>query len=163
MSKPSPALLIACLALFVALGGSAVAAKLSSGGAHAIVARVRSVGSIVEATETTTPDQVTGGTWKQGAEELDQLVGQINVSSPVGVFCETEHGSNQINILVNGDSVDTIPLNKSGENGVLAIDIPIMEPGTATSRTLTVQMEDSCDAGTDSSLISVALDVVGVH
>jgi hypothetical protein len=109
--KPSPTTIIALAALFVALGGTAIAAnryiitstsqikpsvlkelraratasfvKLAASGAHAVRARARSLGPIDSATEpSATSDPLSGGAWKQTPEELNQLLGEVTLTVP---------------------------------------------------------------------------------
>ena len=83
--------------------------KLAASGAHAVRTRVRTVGSVTEQ-EGTVADPVTGATWKQGAEELNLLIGEVNVT-PVdkGNSCGTEHTDN-VEVLVDGTLAGTVPL-----------------------------------------------------
>ena len=99
--RPSPSLIVALLALFVALGGTAIAAgrylitstsqirpsvlaQLGGGGAH-VIARIRSVAPVETVSRPALAwVPLAGGTWTQGAEELDQISGQITYTAAPG-------------------------------------------------------------------------------
>jgi len=77
--------------------------------------------------------------------------------------------ANQVNSLVAGASAETITLPFIWDTTSSTSPIGnLFEPGTATSNTLTVQVEGSCGAGGGIGLAafkvnSVSIDVVGVH
>ncbi len=53
------------------------------------------------------PDPLTAGVWTQGAEELDQLVGQVSVTTAAEAGCHNGAGSGgaDVEILVDGKAV----------------------------------------------------------
>jgi Collagen triple helix repeat (20 copies) len=164
--RPSPALIIASLALFVALGGTAVAAnhflitstteikpsvlralrghtgpegatgpagvrgKAGPAGepgatgeagpegapgasGSTVVARARSTGTVMSSTtESLGADaDLAGGEWTQAGDELEQLVGEVEMTVPPEASCTERHqgenfpGSATVHLLLDGTLV----------------------------------------------------------
>jgi len=108
-NRPSPAIVVAFLALLIALGGTALAAKqyiitstaqikpsilrelerthqrahiASTEPAHLIVAHANAVGAVLAGPEATpVKDPLAGSTWTQGANELNQITGQATITA----------------------------------------------------------------------------------
>jgi hypothetical protein len=131
-----------------------------------IVARARSTGPVTAAT-TPQSDPLTGGTWTQGATQLDTFAGQATVQEPAASDCAGQ-GFNTMSgtVSMNGTPVGSFSaLSFSG--GAQTITTPIsftgsvFEPGTATQRSLTVTVSDNCTGSAHFVLQSVAIDVEG--
>jgi hypothetical protein len=141
-----------------------------------------------EPTEATVP--LSGATWTQGAEEIDQITGEVKVLIPnrvsPGPRCTTGPGEGQGSITafvsLDGTRIGEAGIaNLSGEGEVKTLVISffsravsteflylVFEPGHATPHTLSVSGEDQCgSAGGSSSahfkIESVAIDVIGVR
>jgi hypothetical protein len=130
----------------------------------AIVARIRSTSAL---TPTTAGEYeqvpLTGNTWTQAGDEMnvawlkteltnDECVGGLG--SPVGT-------SVVLNVKVDGTVVAPFV---TGSTSPLWAAFPIdLEPGTATTHTLTVEATDSCLESGSFTLDSVAINVVGIR
>src|ERR1700733_34788 len=127
-NRPSPAIVVAFLALLVALGGTALAAKqyvitstaqirpsiltelerthqrahiASTEPAHLIVAHANTVGAVLAGQEATpVKDPLAGSTWTQGANELDQITGQATITA--GAHCGGTAGAVTVEARVPG-------------------------------------------------------------
>jgi hypothetical protein len=208
--RPSTATVIALVALVVALSGTAIAAsryiitstsqikpsvlrelrassahaaevKLAATGAHAVRTRIRSVGSVGSATEPTwTADPLNGAAWTQHIEELNGLVGQINVTAPTQAECGLGDqkggqgpGTLLVELLLDGSRVGVYGWVANGQTETRALQSAligfgwIFEPAAIQSHTLTVRLQDDCginggNSGSHFTVNSVAVDVVGL-
>jgi hypothetical protein len=201
--KPSPAMLVALLAFVVALGGTAVAAEryvITSTSqikpsvlaelrvrAHAatvepvplVIARARTINPVVSGSEESpVPDRLTGGAWTQGAEELNQVTGEVVATAGPGcggvsrlrvnVLVSDWNGVTGNDIVVtnvfgrgehelwNPGETKHFGLLQSGNSSIW----PLFEPGKPEHHELIVQAGDSCESG-HFTVDSVALDVLG--
>jgi hypothetical protein len=152
------------------------------------VARVRSVAAISTVTEpASAPDAVAGGTWEQLPEELDRLVGRVDVTIPSSLEGEAScsaglpgvAGTARIAIILDGSAVGTVIAHKPEPAGgsrqiypvewsMPAADGWLFEPGKAVSHTIEVEAQDNCGTGTGLAgarfiVNSVSIDVVGVR
>ncbi len=163
--KPSPAFVVAMLALILALGGTAAASiKLAASGAHAVVARARSVGPVTAAVSPI-EDPLTGAMWKQGAEELQQITGRVVVTATATACTET--GRDIIQIEDSDEPVEAIRPGGFGKGSPTTITFPftvrfLFEPGTVTNHTLTVRAFNGCPTEGDFTINSASIDVVGL-
>jgi len=159
-----------------------------------VVARVRSAGAVATASTTTsvpswTSDPLTGATWSQGTEELDQLVGQVSLTTATEATCEhTVSGSvgADVQVLLDGSPVadtsvasgpaettETVPISWSHHAefsfpAETRSSLALFEPLALTSHTLTAQVADDCGAngghgGGHFTIQSVSVDVLGTH
>jgi hypothetical protein len=229
--KPTPTSVVAVLALFVALGGTAVAANrylitstgqirpsvlkelrgrtgatgpagaigatgapgpagtgetgpigkegppgLPGAPGTSIVARARSAGAVSSATETLTVDALTGGTWTQGVDELDELVLQLKITVPAEAECTHKVGGGftvpqgHTTIKVDGKPQTEIDLSASPSEQTEPIEGSswLFEPGTDTGQTLTAEAIDQCGVGGGNSgghfkLDSISIDVLSAR
>lgn len=136
-----------------------------------VVARIRSTAAVSTAsTATSTPnwtgDALTPETWSQGAEELNQLVGQITLTPAPEATCQASSGSAgaDVQLLLDGSAVsDTlIASTVGGTPEIIQVNwarhpefsFPseswssrsLFEPVAATSHTLTARVADDCGA-----------------
>lgn len=153
-----------------------------------VVARVRSVGAITTVTEPgSSVDPVSGGGWEQQPEELDQLVGQVDVTIPSSLEGEAScsaglpgiAGTAHIAIVLDGVRVGGVVAHRPEPAGGSRVIYPIewsapaaggwlFEPGKADSHTLSVEAQDNCGTGTGLAgarftINSVSIDAVGVR
>jgi hypothetical protein len=127
---------------------------------------------------------LTGGTWTQGPEELNQIIGQATVTTPTNADCGFPEARGvpvaTFNVFLDGRMVaservfaeesmqttQTIPIRWPGN--AASLTEWVYEQGKATSHTLTVQLAaDNCGReGTpaaDFTMDSVSIDVIGVR
>ncbi len=199
-ARPSPTTVIAVLALVFALGGSALAAsryvitspsqikpgvlRSLSAGAQ-IIARVRSATPVTTvAAPALAWVPLVRSSWTQGAEEVDQIGGEVNYTLPAGCTLRPA-----IDIWLDG-KLTSAALAAATQPGELAssttqtrwvqwstgatrvastaaLEEPIFEPGTTTAHKLTMEASDRCAetsaAGGHITINSVSLDVIGTR
>jgi hypothetical protein len=204
--RPSPAMAVAIVALVFAMAGTGIAAsqyiitsasqikpsvrrelrseaahaaaiKLAATGAHAVVARIRSTGPVTVGAEAAVP--LRGNTWTQHPEELNMLVGTVNVN-PQG--CVATGGAPVLRGSIDGTEV----LFESGLNaGGVATKTEalewegfaetnyesshphptqewIFEPTATATHTFTATVAGSCMSGGPVIVNSLAVDVIAL-
>jgi hypothetical protein len=150
------------------------------------VARARSAESVTTPTEPTEAAvPLSGATWTQGADEVDQIIGQITYTIPATTECNIgPSGSGaavRYKVLLDGNELtdevgaengigprtETVPIfwSKRRNNPQAAL---LYEPGQPTSHTLTVKGRDQCGlnggpATKHFTINSVSIDVIGVR
>jgi hypothetical protein len=152
-----------------------------------VVARARSLAPMVT---TTAPDPnkevaikdypLSSGTWTQGANEVNQLVGVATITVPRATECtafNSESGDGFIELRLDGSKVGsagghtngittpTVTTTAIGWVGP-AVAGSIFEPGSATSHTLTAKIGDDCgfmggNSGGHFTINSISVDVLG--
>ena len=157
-----------------------------------VIARARSVAPVAtSSTEAGTPtfesDPLTGGSWTQHANELDQLVGQVTVTLPTEASCESGSFPVAVEILLDGTLVGgaAAHIGETAKTETVSIGwtkkVPapfgafseawpaeglspwLYEPGQDTPHTLTAQVADICQQpGVHAKIQSISLDVLGV-
>jgi hypothetical protein len=158
-----------------------------------VVARARSAGAVATTSTSTslpswTGDALTGATWTQGSEELDQLVGQVIVRPATEATC---HGTSadqgaDVQLLLDGSPVaDTsIPGGSAEATQTVPISwsrhpefsfpsegpstLSLFEPPAPTGHTLSARVADDCGAdggqgGGHFTIQSISVDVLGVR
>jgi hypothetical protein len=138
-----------------------------------VVARVRSVGPF---TATSEPEDVplSGGTWTQQAEEVDQLVGQVRMHGAGG--CRVRFyvdGRLQARTLGEGNEpTETVywligkgpggSASIEGKSVLLGLALSgwLYAPEEATTHTLTAAADESC---VGVPIESISISVIGVH
>ncbi len=98
-------------------------------------------------------DALTGATWTQGAEEVDQLVGRLTIAVPNRGECS------------GGEGAPALPLEWMSPG--VSCDWSL-EPGTARSRVPTVQASDTCGSGGGAgsrhfTIDSISVDAIGAR
>jgi hypothetical protein len=186
----SPAMVIACIALLVALGGGAYAAfklpknsvgtkqikknavtgaKIKDGSLKPadlgnIVDRARGTGDVTTSQGTTTPYPLSNGTWTQGANDLAELVATVNFTTPASCssFGGIGFGTATIN---DGDTqVSSVALGTAPASTTRTSTSSgfLFEPGSSTPRSLTATVSGGCSgAGEGFTVHSISVDVVG--
>jgi hypothetical protein len=205
--RPSPASIIATIALFVALGGTGLAAsryiitstsqikpsvlselggeaqfaKVATQGAHAIVARVR-IGAPFQTVSEPEGGAVplTGATWSQHGEELNQIIGQVTYTRPSEATCQT-NGTPIFKLWLSGVKQPAAlgQLIDSEAEGASATQTRwiywygdfgygfelLFEPGKNIIRTITARAGDECNLGQHTgghfTIDSISVDVLG--
>lgn len=125
-----------------------------------VVDRVRLTQPFVTGS-TFAPASLTGATWSQGAEEVQQLVGQIKVLVPSKSECDGVEGEPTfftLQVKLDGrtlaetslrnisSGLETVPLEWKRPSGAEGL-VPaywLAEPGTEAAHSLTVEGEDGC-------------------
>jgi hypothetical protein len=169
--KPSPAAVIAFVALFFAVGGAVALAEAKSG-AKAITARLRSSAAVdVPSSGAAAPVPLINSTWTQRAEELDGIGGSITVTAP------TAECSSELVVLIESAGREVaagyaISLEhgaegvEPGETRTLPLKTftgpwPFPEPGAVSTDSVTAKVSGTC-AGGSWTLDSLRISVVGV-
>jgi hypothetical protein len=146
---------------------------LAASGAHAVRARAKSTGPVTSETQPSlTPIPLSGGTWTQHAQELNELVGQVKITAPAISECQTEgvkNGPGSLRLEIDLDGNPTVTVGASageGERtirGVFGGEPWLFEAAANTAHTLTAKASDECRGGGGHfSVSSVAVDVVGL-
>ena len=134
-------------------------------------ARARSVAPFtVTASNTNENDPLSGATWTQKAEEVNQIEGVATVTAPSEPQCASGgsgFGFMVLTVSVGGSEVAT--LRDAVGNSQTTVTAPfeilrpwLQEPGSDTSRTLTASVQDEC-TGTHYTINSIGIDVMGAH
>jgi hypothetical protein len=153
-----------------------------------IVDRIRSVGLVETATGSEakgeiagTSDALSGGTFTQGADEVDQIVGQLTFTAPAMTHCTEGTGSAFVTIAISVDGQTVADVEERGNEPEKPVTIPVefydgndlpswtlFEPGKATARSVTAAVGDQCGweggkAGAHFKVDALELDVLGAH
>ncbi len=170
-------------------GPRASSAVLTVGGAPAVAARARSVGAV--ATSTTvghgtlspepgeTADPLSGATWTQHAEEVEQLVGTVKMTSTTEAQCyrgpENAFGGGTGGAMIYLDgNWAGFALGPIAEASPQTVTEPITwviprqalellyEPGKSTKHTLTATAWDSCGREGGKATAHFTIDAISV-
>ena len=130
----------------------------------AIVARVRSTSALTPATAGTYEQvALTGNTWTQAGDEMNVawLKAELTNNACLGGIGSPVGSSVVLNVKVDGTVVAPFVI---GSTSPLWAAFPVdLEPGTATTHTLTVEATHSCVESGSFTLDSVAINVVGIR
>jgi hypothetical protein len=151
-----------------------------------VVARIRSAAPLETATgseakaEPAVLNDPLNGTWTQGADEVDQILGQLTFTAASRAHCSkgSEPTEIRVDIAVDGVEVanvidygtpehtETIPIEFYDGNSLPSWTL--FEPGTPTARTVTAKIGDECGwnggkTGAHFTVNSIELDVLGAH
>jgi hypothetical protein len=135
-----------------------------------------------------TGDALTGATWTQGSEELDQLVGQVILTTAPEGACHATSGSQgaDVQVLLDGSPVadtsvasgsagatQTVPISWSRHSefsfpSESRSTLSLFEPPAPSSHTLSARVADDCGAdggqgGGHFTIQSISVDVLGVR
>jgi hypothetical protein len=130
----------------------------------AIVARPRSTGSLTPSTAATFEEvPLTGNTWTQAGDEMNTawLKAEITDDACVGGPGSPVGSSAVLKVKVDGTEVAPFVI---GSTSPMWEAFPIdLEPGAATSHTLTVEATHSCAVSGSFTIDSVAVNVIGTR
>jgi hypothetical protein len=165
-----------------ATGAAGAAGKDGTNGAAGangttIVARPRSTGPV---TTTSSPQGVpmTSATWAQAVGEVNQFVGSITFHAPAASNCTYQLtpgsffvGSLTVSVKIDGTAIGgTFLQSADGADHTTTLSLaPLLEPASATNRTLSVEVSDNCgtNGGGASSerfrIDSVSVDVLSAR
>jgi hypothetical protein len=132
-------------------------------GSASIAATARLSGSVTAPHGASTSVPVSGGTWTQGAGQVDLLVGSINISVPSS--CTGSFG-NSLVVSVDGtpQTFALAPTVPAGGSLTMPLVVgTLSEPGSAASHTLTASFANSCTkSGEDYTVSGAKLDVLAI-
>jgi hypothetical protein len=186
----SPAMVIACVALLVALGGGAYAAfklpknsvgtkqikndavtgaKVKDGSLKPadvgnVVARARGTGDVTTSQGTTADYPLSKGAWTQGANEPDELVATVSYTTPTSCSSFGGIGFGNVNINDAGNQVISVALATGPASTTRTSTVSgfLFEPGSSTHRNLTATASGGCSGAGEGFVVhSVAVDVIG--
>jgi hypothetical protein len=130
----------------------------------AIVARVRSTSALTPTTAGTYEQvPLTGNTWTQAGDEMNVgwLKAELTNNACVGGPGSPVGSSVVLNVKVDGAVVAPFVI---GSTSPMWAAFPVdLEPGTATTHTLTVEATHSCVESGSFTLDSIAVNVVGIR
>jgi hypothetical protein len=145
-----------------------------SGGSSSVVNRSRSSGPVTptaHGTQELVP--LTGNTWTQAADELDQFFGTANITVPANCRTPPDPGGNdrpgsatvQILLSRNGGTPTVVGQANSGISNVPVVFslAHLFEPGSDETHTFTARFSDACATGDHATLNSLKLDVIGTR
>jgi hypothetical protein len=145
-------------------GSSGPAGPPGANGNASIVARARDAGSVTAPSGASTSVPLSGGTWTQGASDLDLITGSMQLGIPSS--CTGSFGNA---LVVSVDGVANTFASAPTSPASTSVTIPfvtseVMEPGTSTQHTITATLGNSCTkSGEDYTISNVKIDVVGFH
>jgi hypothetical protein len=144
-----------------------------------VIDRVRLAEPVATTKEPSTVD-LSDPTWTQAGEEVDQIAGEVTLTPASRGECNAGEGAptrGGVRIFLDGAQVSeaslfnlsTAPTTIQLEWGGTAAPLDLLfEPGTSTTRTITAQAWDYCQAGGTSNhghflIDAISLDVIGAH
>lgn len=154
-----------------------------------VVARVRSTGPMTAQSMGQTKVPLTGATWTQQADETDDFVGEVTMTTPAectasgpgltddpvwyleGQLGGWEYiGGAYVDVMLGKEWVGTAEFPAFPEEAgktitrTLHIQRRLMEPGTPTERELTAQVDSYCEGDGESfTLQSLKVNVIGIR
>jgi hypothetical protein len=152
-----------------------------------VVARVRSMAPVMttsttEAAGATVVDPMSGSSWTQQPDEVDEVIGNVTYTSPPETDCSTGLVAVELYLgnvhlgvayFVRSEHTETIAIHWSTEfqslerliQNVPSETLWLYEPGAATAHTMTAQVADTCgERGTSGghfTIDSIEIDVLG--
>jgi Collagen triple helix repeat (20 copies) len=135
-----------------------------------VVARARGSSTLTAIYPGPTSYPLTGGSWTQAATEVDEIVGQVTITTAQGVSgCMPTSGA-QFFIYVDSTLIGKFFADDPSwtAQSVHTVEVPrtinyVYEPGVATPHTLTVQVSGDCPSTTtpqDATVDNVSIDVI---
>jgi hypothetical protein len=133
-------------------------------GAASIVVRARGGGTITAPHGSSTTVPLNGGTWTQGANDLNLVTGSMTIKIPSA--CTGSFGNG---VVLSVDGVPTTFAVAPTAPASTSVTMPVvvsevMEPGATTNHVLTAKLANTCTkSGEDYAVGNVKLDVVSFH
>jgi hypothetical protein len=152
-----------------------------------VVDRIRSLAPIATTTGSEAKDEIASlndplnGSFTQGADEVDQILGQVTFTAPAAAHCTTNTSSGKVTIAISVDGTVVADVEEYGNDPEKPVTVPVefydgnslpswtlFEPGTATARTVTATVGDECGweggkTGAHFTIDAIELDVLGAH
>lgn len=139
-------------------------------GSNSVVARIRSTGQPISSGDGGEANPViiplNANTWTQAANEVEVGFGEANYTKPAA--CGS-NGSLVVEFVIDGNLMDNDFFNNADPGTTLSEPALqtrpyLFEPGTATTRTATARMWDTCqNPGENYTLNSYSADIVGIR
>jgi hypothetical protein len=144
-----------------------------STGSSTVVDRARSVTPVTPATRdpVTFPVALTGASWTQKADEVDQLVGSANITLPAGCVDGANYPGGVVEVSVSVGGGTPILVGSAGQaQSPGTFEVPVrftaptlFEPGADAVNTFSAVFYDFCDSGPHATLNSLRLDAIGTR
>jgi hypothetical protein len=133
-------------------------------GSASVALRALSTGSMTAPNGASTNVPLSGGSWTQGANDLNLITGSMDVGIPAS--CTGSFG-NSLVVSVDGvpNTFALAPTAPASSTVTVPFQVSeLMQPGASTQHTLTAALANSCQkAGEDFTVSNVKIDVVAFH
>jgi hypothetical protein len=147
-----------------AVGATGATGPAGANGSASVVMKARDTGTVNAPHGASTNVPLSGGTWTQGANDVNLITGSVKLGIP-----STCTGSFGNALVVSVDGVpNTFALAPTAPAST-AVMIPfvvseVMEPGSSASHTLSAKLSNSCTkSGEDYTVSNVKADVLTFH
>ena len=130
-----------------------------------IIDRIRSSAPVTSSSTETKSIPLSNATWTQAANEANQLIGAVTVTSPTNAECAPV-GPDVVQVLIDGTAVGSSELTPTGRTETLPVDSSsdLVVPGSPTLHTMTVNVNrDYCTNPVHFTIESVSIDLLGVQ
>jgi hypothetical protein len=145
-------------------GAPGPAGPAGADGSASVVMKARDTGTVTAPDGASTNVPLSGGTWTQGASDVNLITGSVQLGIPA--TCTGSFG-NALSIYVDGVAntfalAPTAPASTTVTMPFLVSEL--MEPGASTQHTITAKLGNSCTkSGEDYTVSNVKVDVVTFH
>jgi hypothetical protein len=147
-----------------AAGAAGGAGPAGANGSASIVVKARDTGSVTAPHGASTNVPLSGGSWTQGASDLNLITGSMRISIPSN--CTGSFG-NALIVSVDGTPTTFASAPAAPASGTVTIPFvtsEVMEPGASAQHTITATLGNSCTkSGEDYTVSNVKIDVVSFH